>query len=256
MRVATFNANSIRCRSKILTKWMELHKPDILAVQETKVQDVDFPLSDFADTGYEIVFRGQKKYNGVALFSKEKPTEVVSTLQQDATDQARFLKARIGNVTLINTYIPQGTAIDSDKFRYKLNWYRWLQEYLHDHHDPKEAILWVGDLNVAKEDIDVHDPKRLWGSVCFCESVQKAFQDIIKWGFVDTFRVKHPEPEHYTFWDYRVPDGFKRNVGWRLDYIMTTHQIADKCIDCWIDKEPREWDKPSDHTFLVADIDI
>lgn len=256
MRVATFNANSIRSRFNVLTKWLQLHQPDILAVQETKVQDADFPVSDFSQTGYNVIFRGQKKYNGVAIFSKAKPTEIISTLPQDVTDQARFLKARIGNIILINTYIPQGAAIDSDKFQYKLDWFQWLGDYLRQHHTPNEPILWVGDLNVAKEDIDVHDPERLWGHVCFCEPVQKALQEIIKWGFVDVFREKHPEPGQYTFWDYRVPNGLHRNTGWRLDYIMMTPKIADKCIDCWIDKEPRGWDKPSDHTFLVADIDI
>jgi exodeoxyribonuclease-3 len=256
MRVATFNANSIRSRFNVLAKWLQLHQPDILAVQETKVQDVDFPVSDFSKTGYKVIFRGQKKYNGVAILSKAEPTEVISTLQQDTTDQARFLKARIGPITLINTYIPQGAAIDSDKFQYKLDWFRWLGDYLQQHHTPDEPILWVGDLNVAKEDIDVHDPERLWGHVCFCEPVQKALQEIIKWGFIDIFREKHPEPGQYTFWDYRAPNGLNRNTGWRLDYIMMTPKIADKCIDCWIDREPRGWDKPSDHTFLVADIDI
>lgn len=256
MRVATFNANSVRSRFSVLFKWLQLHQPDILAIQETKVQDVDFPVSDLAQTGYKVVFRGQKKYNGVAILSKAEPKEVVSTLPQDTTDQARFLKARIGNLTLINTYIPQGAAIDSDKFQYKLNWFGWLRDYLRQHHTPDEPILWVGDLNVAKEDIDVHDPERLWGHVCFCEPVQKAFQEIIEWGFVDVFREKHPGPGQYTFWDYRVPNSLNRNVGWRLDYIMMTSKIADKCIDCWIDREPRGWDKPSDHTFLAADIDI
>jgi exodeoxyribonuclease-3 len=240
----------------VIAKWLQLHQPDILAIQETKVQDVDFPVSDFDQTGYKVIFRGQKKYNGVAILSKTQPTEVISTLQQDAADQARFLKARIGNLTLINTYIPQGASIDSDKFQYKLDWFKWLRNYFQEQHTPEEPILWVGDLNVAKEDIDVYDPERLWGHVCFCEPVQKVFKEIIKWGFVDIFREKHPEPEQYTFWDYRAPDGLNRNTGWRLDYIMMTHIIADKCIDCWIDKEPRGWDKPSDHTFLVADIDI
>lgn len=257
MRIATFNANSIRSRFHVLAKWLQLHQPDILAVQETKVQDVDFPVSDVSEAGYRVVFRGQKKYNGVAILSREKATEVVSTLQQDAADQARFLKARIGNLTLINTYVPQGTAVDSDKFQYKLNWFSWLEDYLRQHHSPDEPILWVGDMNVAKEDIDVHDPDRLRGHVCFCKPVQKAFQNVIDWGFIDAFRDKHPgEPGHYTFWDYRAPNGLKRNVGWRLDYIMMTSIIADKCIDCRIDREPRGWDKPSDHTFLVADIDI
>jgi len=256
MRIATFNANSIRSRSNVLMKWLELQQPDILAIQETKVQDADFPLSDFAQTGYHIVYRGQKKYNGVAIFSKKKPDKIVSTLEQDPTGQARFLKAEIGNIILINTYIPQGTALDSEKFQYKLDWYRWLLEHLRTHHTPDEPILWVGDFNVAKEDIDVHDPDRLWGHVCFCEAVQKALQEVVDWGFIDVFRKKHSEPGHYTFWDYRVPNGFKRNIGWRLDYIMMTPKIADKCTNCWIDREPRGWEKPSDHTFLVADIDI
>lgn len=256
MKIATFNANSIRSRLNVLIKWLGLHQPDILAVQETKVQDPDFPISDLAAAGYEIVFRGQKKYNGVAILSKEKPGDIVSALPQDTMDQARFLKAKIGNIILINTYVPQGMAVDSEKFQYKLNWFRWLREYLEQHHTPDEPILWVGDLNVAREDIDVHSPEKLWGHVCFCELVQKALSDVMDWGFIDVFRQMHPEPEHYTFWDYRVPNGFKRNVGWRLDYIMMTPKLADKCIDCWIDREPRGWEKPSDHTFLVAELNI
>lgn len=256
MKIATFNANSIRSRLNVLIKWLGLHQPDILAVQETKVQDPDFPISDLAAAGYEIVFRGQKKYNGVAILSKEKPGDIVSALPQDTMDQARFLKAKIGNIILINTYVPQGMAVDSERFQYKLNWFRWLREYLEQHHTPDEPILWVGDLNVAREDIDVHSPEKLWGHVCFCELVQKALSDVMDWGFIDVFRQMHSEPEHYTFWDYRVPNGFKRNVGWRLDYIMMTPKLADKCIDCWIDREPRGWEKPSDHTFLVAELNI
>ena len=256
MRVATFNANSIRSRLDTVIDWLNTNQPDILAIQETKVQDADFPLSAFEQTGYEIVFRGQKKYNGVAIFSKEKPDQIVSTLNQDSTGQARFLKARIGDIVIINTYIPQGAAVDSEKFQYKLNWYQWLFDHFQEHHTPDERILWVGDFNVAKEDIDVHDPKRLWGHVCFCEPVQNALERIIDWGFIDLFRTKHSEPGHYTFWDYRSPNGFGRNIGWRLDYIMATAKMADKCIDCRIDREPRGGNRPSDHTFLIADFNI
>lgn len=256
MKIATFNANSIRSRLKVLNQWLDRHRPDILALQETKVQDVDFPISDLAAIGYEVIFRGQKKYNGVAILSKERPKEVVSALPQDTMDQARFLKAKMGDIVFINTYVPQGTAPDSENFQYKLNWFRWLREYLQKNHDPTEAIVWLGDLNVAREDIDVHSPETLWGSVCFCESAQKALDDVMEWGFFDIFREMHPGPEHYTFWDYRIPNGFKRNMGWRLDYIMMTSNMADKCTDCWIDREPRGWDKPSDHTFLVAELDI
>ena len=256
MKIATFNANSIRSRMTVLTRWLELHQPDILAIQETKVQDPDFPVSALSETGYEIVFRGQKKYNGVAVLSKKKPTEVIPALPQDTMEQARFLKARFGDFILINTYVPQGTAVDSEKFQYKLNWFRWLREYLQQHHNPDESIVWLGDLNVARENIDVHAPERLWGHVCFCEPVQNALSDVMNWGFIDVFRQKHSEPGYYTFWDYRVPNGFKRNIGWRLDYIMVTPKLAEKCTDCWIDREPRGWENPSDHTFLVAELNI
>lgn len=256
MRIATFNANSIRSRMKTILQWLDSNQPDVLAIQETKVQDDDFPMNDLATSGYKVVFRGQKKYNGVAILSKVKPENVVTSLEQDPEDQARFLKARIGNIVLINTYIPQGRSVDSEKFQYKLNWFSWLTEHLRTHHTPDERIVWVGDFNIAKEDFDVHDPERLWGHVCFCEAVQKAFYELIEWGFVDIFRELHPEPGQYTFWDYRVPNGFIRNIGWRLDYIMATSNIADTCIDCRIDTEPRGWEKPSDHTYVVADFDI
>ncbi|HOL31521.1 MAG TPA: exodeoxyribonuclease III [Anaerohalosphaeraceae bacterium] len=256
MRIATFNANSIRSRLDIILKWINLNNPDILAIQETKVQDSDFPLSAFSSSGYKIVFSGQKSYNGVAILSKIAPQDVVVKLEQDTSYQARFLKAKIGKIIVVNTYAPQGMDVNSDKFRYKLDWFNWLRLYFEKNHTPDQPIIWAGDLNVALQDIDVYDPKGLWGHVCYCETVQKALLEVMSWGFVDIFRLKHPEPGHYTFWDYRVLNAFKRNLGWRLDYIMTTSSLADKCTDCWIDTLPRGWEKSSDHTFLVADFDI
>lgn len=256
MIIATFNANSLRSRLPVVLPWLEANQPDILAIQETKVQDVDFPLEAFDSTGYRVIYRGQKKYNGVAILSKEPPTEIVSHLPQDSTGQARFLKAKVGPVTILNTYVPQGMAVDSEKFHYKLDWFRWLRDYMEDHHNPDEPLLWLGDLNVARTDIDVHSPKRLWGHVCFCEPVQKALENVMDWGLTDVFRTFHPEPEQYTFWDYRSPNALERNRGWRLDYIMATEKLTRSCKRCWIDKEPRGWEKPSDHTFLVAEFDI
>jgi exodeoxyribonuclease-3 len=256
MKIATFNANSIRSRLEVITKWLSQQQPDILAIQETKVQDADFPLSDLEKTGYKIIFRGQKSYNGVAILSKKSFNDTVIKLEQDPTDQARFLKTRIGKIVLVNTYAPQGMEVDSDKFRYKLDWFGWLSQYFKRYHTPDQPILWVGDLNVARQDIDVYDPVGLWGHVCFCEPVQKALGQVMQWGFTDIFRKIHPEPGHYTFWDYRVPNSLKRNLGWRLDYIMATSKLGDMCVDCWIDIAPREWNKPSDHTFLIAEFNI
>ncbi len=256
MLIATFNTNSLRSRLDIILKWLDANQPDMLAIQETKVQDKDFPIDAFDRTGYHLVYRGQKAYNGVAIVSKQPAVEVVSHLSQDPADQARFLKAKIGPVTILNTYIPQGMDVASEKFQYKLDWFQWLHEYLQQHHRPEEPLLWLGDMNVARQDIDVHDPKRLWGHVCFCKSVQEAFENVAQWGFIDVFRKFNPEPDHYTFWDYRVPNGFQRNIGWRLDYIMATRPLADACTESRIDKGPRGWTKPSDHTFLLAQFEI
>ena len=256
MIIATFNANSLRSRLGIVLPWLNENQPDVLAIQETKAQDADFPLEAFDESGYHVIFRGQKAYNGVALLSKQPPTEIVSHLPQDPDDQARFLKAQIGPVTLVNTYVPQGMDVDSDKFQYKLNWFRWLGEYLEENHSPDELLLWLGDLNVARTDIDVHDPKRLWGHVCFCEPVQKALENVMAWGLTDVFRTLNPEPGQYTFWDYRAPNALAQNRGWRLDYLMATAPLAETCTRSWIDTAPRAQPKPSDHTFVLAEFDI
>jgi exodeoxyribonuclease-3 len=204
------------------------------------------------ETGLHVIYRGQKTYNGVAILSKQEPVEIVSHLSGDPTDQARFLKAKIGHVTVLNTYIPQGMEVGSENFHYKLKWFGWLRDYLDNHHCPTEPLVWLGDLNVAREERDVHNPAGLWGHVCFCQPVQEALENVMKWGLTDVFRQFCSEPGQFTFWDYRVPNGFKRNIGWRLDYIMATAPLVKICQNCWIDKEPRGWPKPSDHTFLAA----
>ena len=256
MKAATFNANSIRSRIDIILDWLKENNPDVLAIQETKVQDIDFPIDAFIGSGYDVVFKGQKTYNGVALLCKTTPEDVSFGLDDEPMDEPRLLRATVGNVHFVNTYVPQGTAPDSEKFVYKLQWYKRLKKYFQKHFKPSDNVIWLGDLNVAIEDRDVHDPKRLKGSVCFCPEVTEAILDVMEFGFTDTFRIFCQEDEQYTFWDYRVPNGFKRNVGWRLDYIMATKSLADKCVSCVVDKEPRAKEKPSDHTFLVAEFDI
>ena len=253
MRIATFNANSIRSRIGIVQQWLVRYKPDILCIQETKVQDDDFPLDSFQESPYEVIFRGQKKYNGVALLSTLALDEIEWSLPQDPRQEARFLKAQANGVTLVNTYIPQGQSPDSEKFQYKLDYFRWLKEYFTSTFKPSDAVVWCGDFNVAREAIDVYDPEGLWGHVCYCQAVQKALHEVMEWGFTDIFRHLHPDPEHYTFWDYRVPNAQKRKMGWRLDYIMVTEPLIRTCQKCWIDLESRSLDMPSDHTFLAGD---
>lgn len=256
VKIATFNANSVRSRLDIIRTWLNMHQPDVLGIQETKVQDVNFPIEAFNETGYYIIFRGQKAYNGVAILSKTEPTEVISRLPGDATDQARFLKAKCGEVTVLNTYVPQGLDVHSENFQYKLKWFAWLRDYLETNHSPNEPLVWLGDLNVARRDIDVYDPGRLWGHVCFCQPVQDAFENVMRWGLTDLFRVCCPEPEQYSFWDYRAGNAFLQNKGWRLDYIMATTPLVKVCQNCRIDKDPRGWPNPSDHTFVTAEFEL
>ena len=255
MRVASFNVNSIRVRLPILVEWLRKNTPDVLAVQETKVQDQDFPKDAFDEIDYHGIFRGQKSYNGVALFSPHAIEDVEFGLLDEPRDEPRLLKARVKGLTIVNTYVPQGHLPDSDKFRYKLEWFDRLGSYFRQRFQPTDPLLWVGDLNVAPQPIDVHDPEALLGHVCFHPKVHEALEKVMRWGFTDVFRMLCPEPGQYTFWDYRASNAFRRNLGWRLDHIMATGPLAGKCRRCSIDKEPRAAARPSDHTPIVAEFD-
>ncbi len=254
-KIATFNANSIRSRLGIILEWLDRYHPDVLCVQETKVQDVDFPREAFVEKGYHCAFKGEKKYNGVAILSRHPLKRVLSGLNDDPKDPARLIRADIQDLTVVTTYIPQGQDPLSDKFTYKLEWFRRLGGYFASHFSPADRVIWLGDMNVAMEDKDVYDPVGLRGHVCFCPEVQAALSQVVEWGWIDLFRKHCPEAGQYTFWDYRM-NALRRNLGWRLDYIFATRPLADRCSACWIDKEPRAMESPSDHTFLLAELDI
>lgn len=253
MKITTFNANSIRSRAEIIVNWLAENKPDVLCVQETKAQDKDFPADAFAKTGYNFVFKGAKSYNGVAIFSKHKLTSVEFGLDSEPKDQARVIKAKTAGITVVTTYIPQGFEIESEKYQYKLDWLKRLLQYFEKHFKPTDKLLWLGDFNVALEAKDVYDPVGLDGTVCFNQQLSQTFKKIMEWGFVDLFRRYCGDSGQFTFWDYREPNGFKRNRGWRLDYIMGTEPMSKACTNCCIDKKPRTLEKPSDHTFLIAE---
>jgi len=258
LRIASFNANSIRSRLGIIIDWLAANDCDVLCVQETKATDDDFPAGAITDAGYHCVFKGQKSYNGVAIISRREADEVRVGLGDAALDvEARIIRARFGDVTVVNTYVPQGFAVDSPKFQYKLDWVRSLRRYFEADFTSDERIVWVGDFNVALEPVDVYDPEGLAGSVCFHPAEHEAFEYVRQWGFIDVFRCLHPgEAGHYTFWDYRIPNGVKRRMGWRLDHIWATAPMAEALIDCRIDAAPRSLEKPSDHTFILADFDV
>ncbi len=257
-KVATFNANSVRSRLPVLADWLAREKPDVLCLQETKVQDHEFPVEFFQERGYYVVFRGQKAHAGVALASRAEPRDVRYGLDDGGpADEPRLIQATVAGIPIVNTYVPQGQSADSPMFAYKLEWLARMRDHLARHFSPEKPLLWCGDLNVAPEEIDVHDPKRLKDHVDFHPEARAALERVRAWGFVDVFRNHHPgEPGQYTFWDYRVAGALDRNVGWRVDHIWATRPLAEKSVRSWIDREARRAEKPSDHTFLVAEFDL
>jgi exodeoxyribonuclease-3 len=257
MKVASFNANSIRARLPIITDWLMAERPDILCVQETKVQDKDFPAQAFEGLGYHCAFFGQKSYNGVAILSRQSPNAVVAGFEDEVPDeQARLLKIELDSLTVVNTYIPQGQDPQSEKFQYKLAWFERLKAYFTKHCDPEGQVLWVGDFNVAPQPVDVYDPDRLAGHVGYHPDEHAALQAVMDWGFVDVFRRHNPHEQAFTFWDYRIPNAVKRGLGWRIDLICATRPLAARSTRAWVDVAPRLKPRPSDHTFIVAEFQI
>jgi exodeoxyribonuclease III len=252
-KVATFNCNSVRSRLPIVLDWLRQERPDCLCLQETKVTDPDFPTAAFADEGWSVVFRGEPKYNGVAVVTKEPPEDVAFGLDDGGpADEARLARVTVRGIAVVNTYVPQGTDVESPRFGYKLEWFGRLRRFFERRYRPDAPLVWCGDFNAAPEPIDVHDPKRLLGHVCYHPDVHRVLGTVRDWGFVDVFRKHHPEPGQYTFFDYRVAGALERKVGWRVDHVWATPPLAERSTDAWIDLEPRRREKASDHTFLVA----
>lgn len=253
-KVATFNVNSIRSRLPIVLDWLREHAPDALCLQETKVEDKDFPAEGFETAGYHVAFCGQKRWNGVAVISKAPLEQVTFGFEGGPEGEGpRMITAITRGVTIVNTYIPQGRSVEDEQFAYKIGWFERLRERFEALCRPEALLLWCGDLNHAPEPIDVYDPKELLGHVCFHPDVDRAFRNCLSWGLVDVFRMHCPEPKQYSFYDYRLPNGVKRGLGWRIDHILATRPLAEKSVGSRIDLEPRLKPKPSDHTPVVAE---
>ena len=257
LTVSTFNVNSVRARLPILTDWLDRVRPDVLCLQETKAQDHDFPVDAFRERGYEVVFRGQKSYNGVAIASRH-PIDSADFGFDDggSPDETRLAIVQIRGISIVNTYIPQGRAPDDPMFAVKLAWLGRLRDRFERAFHPDASLIWVGDFNVAPEPIDVHDPKRLLGHVCYHPEAHRALAEVKDWGFVDVFRKHEPGPGQYTFYDYRAKDPVRNGRGWRVDHIWATAPMADRSTRAWIDLEPRQAERPSDHTPLLATFDV
>ncbi|MBP7342759.1 MAG: exodeoxyribonuclease III [Smithellaceae bacterium] len=253
LKIASYNVNSIRSRLHIVLPWLEKNRPDVFCMQETKVEDAKFPAAEIAALGYTLSFRGNKQYNGVAIATREKPAEVFFGLADEPADPDRLAGVRLGDLVVLNAYVPQGQEVDKPQFAYKLAWLGRLRKFLEKNFRADRKLALCGDFNVAPQPIDVHDPKRILGHVSFNPEVWKAYEDLASWGLVDVFRRHHPdEPGCYTFFDYRVRDSVGRNLGWRVDHILATGVWALASAECAIDLATRTAEKPSDHAVIWA----
>ena len=253
MKVATWNVNSLRVRLPHVLKWLEREQPDLLALQETKLKDEDFPADTFRDYGYVATFSGQSAYNGVAILSREAPSSVAYDIGGHyADEQKRVLGATFGSLRLWSLYVPNGQSVESDKYRYKLEWLAALRVLLAVELARHPALLLVGDFNIAPDDRDVHNPAAWAGQVLCTPAERAALGAICELGLRDVFRL-FPQPEKtYSWWDYRGP-AFRRNQGLRIDLMLASGALSQTCLSCRIDKEPRGWERPSDHVPVVAE---
>ncbi len=257
MRIATFNVNSIRSRLPVVVGWMEANQPDVLCLQETKVQDPEFPLAEIQSAGYHAVYSGEKSYNGIAMLSRQKPDAFGFGLDDGGpADAARFGWAKFGPLTVVNTYVPQGREITHAMYAYKLEWFARLRRWFDRTAKPSDLLLWCGDLNVARTPADVHSPEQYADHVCFHHAAREAFEGAIAWGFEDVVRRRHPEPGLFSFFDYRTINAVKRGIGWRIDYLLASPALAARCTEAAIDLAPRLAEKPSDHTVVRADFTL
>jgi exodeoxyribonuclease-3 len=256
-KIATFNVNGIRSRLQVVLSWLEQNKPDILCIQEIKCQDTEFPSDVLRQAGYEASVCGQKSFHGVAILSMHKPEAVRRGFGDGEMDiDARLIAAKIDGIWIVNTYVPMGTSPDHPAFKVKLEFFARLRNYFNREFNPSDPLIWLGDINVAPEEPDVFSPKRMEGKIGFHPLEKKALAEVTSWGFIDLFRKHHPDDRQFTFWDYRLPRSFERDLGWRLDHIRATRPLADTSIDCGVDAAMRGKPGPSDHSPVWATFNL
>lgn len=268
MRIATWNVNSLRARLEKVWWWLERAQPDVLLLQETKLTDGDAPHEEFARQGYELAHHGQGRWNGVAIVSRVGISDVTSNFGQPIapvaspdsseaapTGEARMISAVCGGVRVVSLYAPNGRALDSEFYVAKLAWFERLSRWLAETRSPGEPLVLGGDFNVAPEDADVWDPQACHGGTHVSGPERDAFAALLRWGLIDAYRARHPEPQRYTWWDYRA-GCFHKNLGMRIDHLLVTPPIAERLVFAEIDREARKGKPtPSDHAPLLIDLD-
>jgi exodeoxyribonuclease-3 len=268
MRIATWNVNSLKARLEKVQWWLARAKPDVLLMQETKLSDADAPASAFRDAGYELAHHGQGRWNGVAIASRRgmngivtnfgeplQPARTPDVADDEPLSEARMISAECGGLRVVSVYAPNGRLVGSPFYEAKLVWFRRLAQWLEKTMGAAVPIVVGGDLNVAPEDIDVWDPQACHGGTHVSDRERQAFAALIRAGLVDAYRLRHPEADRYTWWDYRAGN-FHKNFGMRIDHLLIASSLAPRVVWAEIDREARKGKPlPSDHAPLVIDVD-
>lgn len=254
MKIASWNVNSLRVRLPHVEQWLAAVQPDILALQETKTVDENFPQQAIVDAGYHVVFSGQKTYNGVAILSKLPAEDVVTDIPDLDDPQRRILAATIGDVRVVNLYVVNGSEVGSEKYAYKLDWLAKVTAWLTEQAKQYPKLIVLGDFNIAPDDRDVHDPAKWQDKILCSEPERAALQGLYDLGLSDTFRLFEQAESSFSWWDYRAA-GFRRNRGLRIDLVLASQALTACCTTSVIDREPRAWEKPSDHAPVWAEFD-
>jgi exodeoxyribonuclease-3 len=253
MIVASWNVNSITVRLPHILAWLAKYKPNVLCLQETKIVDDKFPKEAFTELGYQIEYSGEKSYNGVAIIADRPILNLRKGLIGfDESQSKRFIEGQIDFLPILNVYIPNGSAVGSDKYLYKLQWMGSLLDHLEKFHKADKPLILLGDFNIAPSDSDVFDPEKVKGTIMVSDLEREALEKIRQWGLIDSFRLLNQGGGFYTWWDYQQ-GAFRRNMGFRIDHIWVSSPVAQQCKKAFIDKEPRKWERPSDHAPVVIE---
>jgi len=255
MKLATWNVNSLKVRLPQVLDWLVKHRPEALCLQETKLEDANFPLQAIADAGYQVLYSGQKTYNGVAILSRNPASDAITAIPAFDDHQKRVLAATVDGVRVICVYVPNGESVESDKYQYKLKWLAALTAWLRDELQRFPRLAVLGDFNIAPEDRDVYDPRAWEGRVLFSQPERDTFRTLLDLGLKDSFRLFDQPEKSFTWWDYRM-NAFRRKMGLRIDHILLSAALAKSCAACTVDVEPRKAERPSDHAPVVATLTL
>ena len=252
LKVASWNVNSLNVRLPHVLAWCDSARPDILALQETKLTDDRFPVEALLEAGYHSVYSGQKTYNGVAILRREPAENTVTDIDGLDDPQRRILAATIGEVRVIDLYVVNGSEVGSEKYAYKLHWLEQVNRFVADEMQKFEKVIVLGDFNIAPDDRDVYDPEAWHGRILCSAPERKALRTMLDFGLADTFRLFEQAENTWSWWDYRMA-AFRRNMGLRIDLVLASRALAENCSAAYIDKEPRRQERPSDHAPAVAE---